>query len=671
MNWAASEDRPGAEGHSGTDAIGLDLICPGCDADLAGAESFTRYRVCPSCGRHFPIPARERLALILDPDGFVETNAALLSLEPLVFHDSLPFPDRLAEAQEPLSPPGLAEGVITGLGTIDGVAVVIVVLDLALLGGSIGALAGEKVTLALEQAAVDRLPVVAICAGGRGPERAAEGLLALAQIAKIAAAAASLRRAGVPMISLVAHPATGGVYVGVAGQADIVLAEPGARIGFSHRPNSDTVDRGRSALPTAEALLAGGQLDAIVERPRLRSTLARLLDFLQNRGGNRVQIEQPVIEDAGPSQPRWEHDALARHPDRPSGRAYLSRLSPDIFEIHGDHIGADDPSIVCGLGRVAGISVAVVAQDRVPLVDSQGSGGGITAAGFRKADRLLRLAGRLELPVLVLIDGPGPVAGTEADAEGIGNVLAQALGRTSTLPVPIVTAILGEAGGVAAIALGLGDRTLMLEHAVFTLAGVGGGPAAGRQVDRATPGGGIGRGMTARECQRLGIVDLVVPEPVPAAHADPEAASRLLEAALAATLGQLIGVGPRALLAQRSRRLRTLGMTTPEGLAATRREALELLDLHDLPRHLTRSIAEWRDRLETRYRAAPRLGRPQLHLPRPDLAGRLSTLRANVTLARGRWGVGAEPGSMSSNHAARSAGSSGGSDAGTRERSVE
>jgi hypothetical protein len=186
------------------------------------------------------------------------------------------------------------------------------------------------------------------------------------------------------------------------------------------------------------------------------------------------------------------------------------------------------------------------------------------------------------------------------------------------------------------IALGLGDRTLMLEHAVVSVPSLDPGAVAARAAERSVGSGASGRDLTARECQRLGVVDEVVPEPSPAAHADPEAAARLLGGAFAAALEELLGIGQRGLLANRSRRLRTLGMTTPEARAAMRREALALLDIHDLPRHLARSIGEWRDRLETRYRAAPRLTRPHLHLPRPDLAGRLSTLRANVAGGLGR-----------------------------------
>src|SRR5829696_7032539 len=153
------------------------LACPSCGVELTGTNAFETYRVCPGCHRHFPIPGRERLRLLVDEESFRETNAALVSLDPLVFRDLLPVPDRLAPA------------------------------------------AGEKILLAMETAAARRLPLIALCTAGGA--RTQEGLLGLIQAPKIAAAAARLHRAGVPFVSVLAHPATGAAWTALANQADI------------------------------------------------------------------------------------------------------------------------------------------------------------------------------------------------------------------------------------------------------------------------------------------------------------------------------------------------------------------------------------------------------------------------------------------------------------------
>ena len=242
------------------------LACPACGADLTGSSRFETYGICGNCQRHFPLPARERLRLLVDDGSFHETNAVLVSLEPLVFRDLLPMPDRqegtrsllrrddprgdrAAEAAErgALSGSGVGEAVLTGTGTIGGHAAVLIVLDHAYLGASIGPVAGEKILLAMEAAAQRRLPLVAICTAGGA--RSPEGLLGLLQAPEFAAAAAQMHRTGVPFVSVLAHPATGAVWSALPDQADIILAGPGARVGPGRRP---------ADAESAESLLAGG-----------------------------------------------------------------------------------------------------------------------------------------------------------------------------------------------------------------------------------------------------------------------------------------------------------------------------------------------------------------------------------------------------------------------------
>ena len=188
------------------------------------------------------------------------------------------MPDRLAQAAERFGGPGggVSEAVLTGTAAIGGREAVVVVLDHAFLGASIGPVAGEKILLAMETAAARRLPLVALCTAGGA--RTQEGLLGLIQAPKIAAAAARLHRAGVPFVSVLAHPATGAVWAALANQADIILAEPGARIGPGGR------HLGGETAGTAEELLARGMLDGIVDRTCLRETLAVLVALFADRG---------------------------------------------------------------------------------------------------------------------------------------------------------------------------------------------------------------------------------------------------------------------------------------------------------------------------------------------------------------------------------------------------
>jgi acetyl-CoA carboxylase carboxyl transferase subunit beta len=579
------------------------LACPSCGAELTGAEAFETFRVCPVCQRHFPIPARERLRLLVDAESFRETNAALVSLDPLVFRDLLPVPDRLASAAERFSGgpgSGVSEAILTGIGAIGGHDVVLVVLDHAYLGASIGPVAGEKILLAMELAAARRLPLIALCTAGGA--RTQEGLLGLIQAPKIAAMAARLHRAGVPFVSVLAHPATGAVWTALANQADIILAEPGARIGPGGRQQSPEQSE------TAEDLLRRGMLDGVVDRTHLRHALATLIDLFAGRGEFRplVSGESSPLPGAAAGEPSavrrriagWEEARLARHPERPSARDYLARVVTAWIELHGDRAGSDDRATIIGLGRIAGVPAAIVAGER-----GQPAGAG----AFRKIARLLRLAGHLELPVISLVDTPGLDTGPDGDPAQTAAALASVGGLTGLLPVPVVAVIVGEAAGAAGVALSTGDRILIQEHAVYTVGGAEG-------IDRrAAAPLAASRTLTAIECRRLGVADAVIPEPRPAAHADPAAAARALEAAVATALVELAGTGPRRLLDDRAAKLRALGQTTPEGREAARREVREL---QELQRTLARSLGDLRERLEER-------GLPRgLHLPTlPPLPG--------------------------------------------------
>lgn len=587
------------------------LACPACGAELSGSSSFETYGICGNCQRHFPLPARERLRLLVDEGSFQETNAVLVSLEPLVFRDVLPIPDRMegtrsllrrddtrgdirgervAEAAERggLSGSGVSEAVLTGTGTIGSHAAVLIVLDHAFLGASIGPVAGEKILLAMEAAAQRRVPLVAICTAGGA--RSQEGLLGLLQAPRFAAAAAQLHRNGVPFVSVLAHPATGAVWSALADQADIILAEPGARVGLGSRAVDDA--------ESAEALLAGGMIDGVVSRPELRQTLSRLLGVFAGRGAFRPIYGEAVAADSTTDAPRpraagWEEAQLTRHQARPGARAYVMRLVSDWVELHGDRTGNDAPGVLAGLGCMAGASVAVVALT---------GGGPADAAAWRKAARVLRLAGHLELPVLVFLDAPAPRA-DRAPAQ-TSAALSSLTGLLGVLPVPVITVITGEAAGAAGAAFAAGDRVLMQEHACAAI-------ASAERSERPAPGPQTApRALTAFECQQLGFVDAIIPEPSPAAHADAEQAARLLENAVTVALVELGSVGPRRLLDDRARRLRVLGQ---RGAVAQEAARLEVRELQELQRTVARSLGDLRERLEGLH--LPQLNGPDLSHP--------------------------------------------------------
>ena len=251
--------------------------CPSCSEMLFNKQLDKADRVCSSCGHHLRLSAAARLDLLLDHGSFVELDAGLQSLDPLDFVDQKPYPERLAAAQLAT---GMRDAAVRGIGAIEGRPVSICVMDFAFMGGSMGAVVGEKVTRAAETALEQRIPLIVVSASGGA--RMQEGTLALMQLAKTCAALERLAAAGVPYVSVMSDPTTGGVFASYAVLGDVNLAEPNALIGFAGaRVTAGTIAQ---ELPPgfqrAEFLYAHGFVDRVVQRRDLRGEIALLLRYL-------------------------------------------------------------------------------------------------------------------------------------------------------------------------------------------------------------------------------------------------------------------------------------------------------------------------------------------------------------------------------------------------------
>ena len=258
------------------DAAGeFELTCPSCDHVLSGEALYDTFRVCPECHRHFWIPARERVALVADHGSFRETNAEVVSIEPLVFQDAWPASNR-APVQF-----SAGESVVTGRVTIGGREAVLVIVDMAMTPGSIGIVTGEKICLALEDAAHRRIPLIAIASGGVQTD--SESILTFAQKVRIASVVGRLQRNGVPFVSVLTHPTTGAFFTGLGNHASIVFAEPAAQLGLGSARARGLIDLGTA---TSEEMLAAGMIDGIIERTALRERLVTTLDILTSRGAH-------------------------------------------------------------------------------------------------------------------------------------------------------------------------------------------------------------------------------------------------------------------------------------------------------------------------------------------------------------------------------------------------
>ncbi len=278
MSWfKRSENEIVSTGEKSVRTEGLWTKCEGCRNVVWKAELEANLSVCPKCGRHFRLPARERIASLLEP-GYELVDLELKSTDPLEFRDLEVYKDRLAKTQKAT---GLNDAIINALGNLGPHAVVLSVMEYAFIGGSMGCVVGETITRAIDRSLATRRPLIIVAASGGA--RMMEGVASLMQLAKISSSLALLDEAKIPYISLMTDPTTGGVTASFAMLGDLNIAEPGALIGFAGpRVIEQTL---RQKLPEgfqrSEYLVEHGMLDAVVPRKELKPYLIRALSFLQ------------------------------------------------------------------------------------------------------------------------------------------------------------------------------------------------------------------------------------------------------------------------------------------------------------------------------------------------------------------------------------------------------
>jgi acyl-CoA carboxylase subunit beta len=523
-------------------ALGADASqppsCPRCGSVVGGTETHSEFRVCEACGYHHRESARAAIVRLVDVDSFREQDPGLTSTDPLRFVDETAYRERLLALK---AETGEADALVSGVARLDGHEVAIAALDFGFLGGSMGVVVGEKLVRIAERARDRHLPLISISASGGA--RMQEGMLSLLQMAKTSAAVQRLREAGCPYISMLAHPTTGGVFASFANLGDIILAEPGALIGFAGPRVAEQIIGHK--LPdgshTAEFLFAHGMVDAIVDRREQRDYLARCLTVLTApRSGYQRRGHTFRSPGNGPEVPAWDAVQRARGSRRFTSVDYLERMLGEFVELHGDRSSGDDPAIVAGIGTLDGKAIAIIALERGHTEERvRRHDGRPYPEGYRKARRVMDLAERLRLPLVTLIDTPGAYPGIESEARGLASELAGSLARMSTLRTPIVSAVIGEGGSGGALAIAVADRVLMLDGAIYSVIAPEGAAAILYRDATRAPEISAKLKLTARELKRLNIIDEIVPEPDTGTDADPDAAAALLAESIMNALAAL------------------------------------------------------------------------------------------------------------------------------------
>ncbi|MCK8431930.1 acetyl-CoA carboxylase [Streptomyces sp. D2-8] len=381
----------------------------------------------------------------------------------------LPAPTRQSRPDGPLAWPGYdasraraaertgeQESVVCGTARVGGIRAVLIAFEFGFLGGSLGERTGDRLEAAYAYARERRFPVVPLVA--TGGSRMQEGMLALTQLQRVARQSALTREAGLAQVAVLRDPTTGGGWATLGAGADVVLALPGAQVGFAgSRVRPADAD---PAAYTAEAQVASGAADAVVRPEELRETLGRWLRLLTRPSTTPAPPPEPLGGSAVLPATGWDAVRRARSPQRPRAAAYLDAYFTDRAAISGDRCGGTDPDgMLCGFGTHEGRTVAYAAQ----------TGTATRPAGYRTAARLIRLADRLGLPVLTLVDTPGAANDAEAERQGAGAAIADLFGAVAGARTPVTTLVIGEGGSGGALALAAPGNTWATPDSYFSV----------------------------------------------------------------------------------------------------------------------------------------------------------------------------------------------------------
>jgi len=509
-------DKKATEGKTSSDLV----QCPKCGKYLDKSRVVKRKYICYECGGYFRVKTHNRIRMVADPGTFEEWFTDFEVKNPLNYEG---YEKKLEQAREKT---GLSEGVTVGTCKVFGEQIVLGTCDSRFLMASMGQVYGEKITAAIERATKEKLPVFIFCCSGGA--RMQEGIISLMQMAKTSAAIQKHGEAGLLYSTILTDPTTGGVTASFAMLGDVIMAEPGALIGFAGpRVIKQTIGQELpEGFQTAEFLVEHGFVDGIVLRKNLKKTIYFLVKTHSvKKDGQWAQFGQDdfhfelneILKEQSwmkESPSAWEKVKAVRRVERASALDYMSVILDTFVEAHGDRYYADDAAIVGGVGMIDGQPVTVIADVRGknPNECQKRNFGMPMPEGYRKALRLMKQAEKFKRPIISFVNTSGAFCGLEAEERGQGEAIARNLLEMSGLKVPVLCILIGEGGSGGALATAVGNQVWMLENATYSiLSPEGFASILWKDAGRAKEASEV-MNITAQDLHRLGVIEKIVPE---------------------------------------------------------------------------------------------------------------------------------------------------------------
>ena len=569
--------------------------CNKCERPILVQEVKDNSYVCPRCGGYFRVHAYRRIEMIIDEGTFEEWDKEMELVNPLKFPG---YEGKVEAAREKTN---LNEAVVTGRGKINGYDTVIAVCDNRFMMSSMGHNMGEKIARAVERATAERLPVIIYAASGGA--RMQEGMISLMQMAKTSAALKRHSEAGLLYISFLTEPTTGGVTASFAMLGDIILAEPGALIGFTGpRVIEQTINQKLpEGFQRAEFQLEHGFVDQIVERKDQKKVLGLLLmmhsgEYSWQKWTQESEARPSVTEIlaetasrltpetegkapksrrapfsglmrqktldkiAGRQREAWDAVRQSRSAGRLIASDYIHALFDNFYELHGDRYFGDDGAIIGGLAFFDGMPVTVIGHERgkTPKESMKRNFGMASPEGYRKSLRLMRQAEKFNRPIICFVDTPGAFPGIGAEERGQGEAIARNLFEMSDMKVPILTIVTGQGGSGGALALAVSNEVWMMETATYSiLSPEGFASILWKDAKKASEAAKVMK-MTAEDLYDLGMIERIICEDEPASAGNIGEITRIIEKHMREFFAACAQKTPEEIAGQRYERFRRI-----------------------------------------------------------------------------------------------------------------
>lgn len=510
------------EGEEPSIPEGLWRKCNKCGQPIYVEDVKNNYYVCPKCGGYFRVHAYRRIEMLTDVGTFEEWN------KEMPFSNPLDFPNYGKKVEAAREKSGLNEAIVIGKAKIDGNPAVVGVCDARFIMSSMGHVVGEKITEAVERATKEKLPVILFaCSGGA---RMQEGIVSLMQMAKTSAALKRHHEAGQLFISVLTDPTTGGVTASFAMLGDIIIAEPGALIGFAGpRVIEQTIGQKLpEGFQRAEFLLEHGFVDMILPRKDQKHVIGQILYMHRKhdmavetdavKADTAVNVSEARQKKENTEKSAWDTVLLSRKADRPTALDYINAVFDEFIEFHGDRCFKDDGAIVGGIAMFHGMPVTVIGQQKGKNTKDniRRNFGMPSPDGYRKALRLMKQAETFERPIICFVDTPGAFCGLEAEERGQGEAIAKNLFEMSSLKVPVLSIVIGEGGSGGALAMAVANEVWMMENAIYSILSPEGFASILYKDSKKAPEAARVMKVTAADLKELGLIERIIPEEEPA-----------------------------------------------------------------------------------------------------------------------------------------------------------